>query len=94
MTLDDLREQLKSAFQSYLDYRASMMTGVTDVRTRPTMNMRQCYDFNKKWLEGGGAKPSEKFRKVLDQFILAGDVYYHAKKHGIESAILYRLARQ
>lgn len=93
MTLDDLREQLKDAFDVYLVYRASMMTGATNVRERPAMNMRQCYQFNKNWLEGDGAKPSEKFRKVLDQFIRAGDVYYHAKKHGVESAVLFKLSR-
>lgn len=91
MTLDDLREQLKREFQLYLDYRASMMTGAVHTRPRPALNMRQCYEFNKKWLEAG--QPTPKYRAVLERFIRAGDVYYHAKKHGLESAMLFKLSR-
>lgn len=90
MTLNDLREQLKEAFEEYITYRGQMATGVV-ARGRPALNMRQCYEYNKKWLEA--SQPTPKYRAVLEKFIRAGDVYYHAKKHGLQSAMLFKLSR-
>lgn len=88
--LNDLREKLKVQFALYTKYRAEMSSGKDS--PRPTLDMRRCYLHAKDVLESDHLTP--RYREVLTKFVNAGDVYYHAKKHGVKSAVLYKLGQE
>lgn len=90
MTVNDLREKLKIQFENYVRYRAEMASGRDS--PRPRLEMRRCYLHAKDLLESDHLTP--KYRAVLDKFVKAGDVYYHAKKHGVKSAMMLRLSME
>lgn len=89
--VDDLREQFKAAFEEYVAYRATMMVGKAP--NRPPGTMRQCYEHAKEMLNGN-MRPTTKYNMVLIRLVRAGDVYLHAKKHGIQSAMMFKLSRE
>lgn len=91
MTLNDLREQLKAAYPAARQSYASNLSA--------NHNMRQFWkdvQFYLKWYST---------RQIIDRhaypephssivrFYQAGEIYYHAKQHGIESAVLLKLSR-
>jgi len=89
--VNDLREQFKAAFEEYVAYRATMMTARDP--NRPKGNMRQCYLHAKEMLDGN-MQPTTKYKMVLIRLVRTGDVYLHAKKHGIQSAMMFKLSRE
>lgn len=94
MKVNDLREQFKAAFEEYVAYRATMMVGkAAHEPNRPKGNMRQCYNHAKELLQGD-MRPTTKYKAVLIRLVRTGDVYLHAKEHGIQSAILFKLSRE
>lgn len=92
MTLNDLRENLKKAYEAYIEYRTSNISeDMLRASIRGRKNMREMYDFAKTMTATPGGKTPQ-YYKVLIALVKAGDVYYHAKKHGIESALLFKLS--
>lgn len=92
--VDDLREQFKAAFEEYVAYRATMMVGtMANEPNRPKGNMRQCYQHAKDLLQGD-MRPTTKYKMVLIRLVRAGDVYLHAKAHGMQSAMMFKLSRE
>ena len=90
-TMKALREKTKRACHA-----ARKVTNVVGQSRYEGMNMLEAWRENKRtirpFLEGG-----EESSMVVPQFMLdfhyAGEVYYHAKEHGLQSAMMLRLQR-
>lgn len=96
-TLNDLRERLKEAFEEFVEYRSRHI--LTTDPPRPRTNMLQSYRYSKRLLEwrtinanSAGIRLTSEYTVILRKFVAAGDIYYHAKKHGVKSAMLLKLA--
>lgn len=91
MTLDDLREKTKAA---YLE-AAKVGNGLNQKPRFRDMNMRQAWNENYMVVAPFLIDPDSS--RVVDprllKFHYAGEIYYHAKKHGLTSAMLLRLKR-
>lgn len=90
MTLNDLRERTKTTCHE----ARQIPQGIGKPRWHG-LNMRQAWEENAKtivpFLEAGdaaGVIPSPMVR-----FHLEGEIYYHAKAHGLQSAMMLKLQR-
>lgn len=87
-----LREEYKAAFEKYLGYRSKMIVG-TDLPKRPIASMRTCHKHAKTIISNAPSSlVRAEYREVMDNFVRAGDIYYYAKKHGLNAAMLYKLS--
>ena len=95
MTLGDLRERCKATYA----IAAKVPNGLNSKpRFRRGMNMREAWVqicktvewHNEGIVTGAALKPIQ--QELLD-FYHAGQIYYYAKKHGVDAAMLYRLAQ-
>lgn len=87
-----LREKYKAAFEKYLGYRSGMIVG-TDLPKRPIASMRTCHKHAKTIINN--VPPSlvrSEYREVVCEFVRAGDIFYHAQKHGLNAAMLFKLS--
>ena len=92
MTLEDLREKTKEAC---LRARQADIIGFRGSRFRG-LNMRQAWEENSKvikYLLADGADLNDHLDSALVQFHYAGEIYYHAKEHGLKSAMMLKLQR-
>lgn len=84
ITLDDLREKMKAA---YPDARRWLFTD------SDRASMRQFWDHVDSIIEIHNEQPSGGIiRPDIVRFHRAGLIYYHAKKHGVKSAMLWKLS--
>lgn len=87
MKLKDLREQMKA---SYADARASLAYTGSD-----THNMRQFWKKTCHIVEMNKNLPGDGLlHHNLIKFHRAGLIYYYAKEHSVEAAMLYKLSLQ
>ncbi len=86
-TLNDLREDLKRVFAEYSTYRASM----NPPNGSRNKSMREHYNFCKKVIVKS-PNITARYRDIATRLVRAGDIYYHAKKHGLQSAMLLKLS--
>ena len=94
MTLKDLRERTKRACHEARQVRG----GVTMKPRFGGMNMRQAWEENAKLMRPLLAKMDDNDMSwaphaSLVAFFLEGEIYYHAKEHGLQSAMLLKLSR-
>jgi hypothetical protein len=91
MTIDDLRERTKAACQE-----ARQVTNDMNLkpRFRQGSNMREAWEQNARdlrpWLDAGYPAITT-VNKALIKFYYEGLIYYHAKQHGLKSAMLFKL---
>lgn len=92
MKLRDLRERTKAAHNALLVCRQGLGGG-------PIGNMRETY----RWVEVLAERliandpdltVTSEMRPLIINFYRTGQIYYYAKKHGVEAAMLYRLSSQ
>lgn len=85
MTLNDLREKLKAAYPAARQTFASM--------TSDKANMRQFWVEAMAAMKFNEAVPGGFLHEDLVKFIEAGRIYYHAKDHGLQSAMMLKLSQ-
>lgn len=91
MTLKELRERTKRACHA----ARQVPHGIGKPRFHG-MNMRQAWEDTAKTvcpLLKAGMPALEVLNSDLIQFYREGEIYYHAKNHGIKSAMLLKLSR-
>lgn len=91
MTLKELRERTKQACHE----ARQVPQGIGKPRFHG-MNMRQAWEDSAKTvvpLLKAGLPEIEVLNSDLIVFYREGEIYYHAKKHGIQSAMLLKLSR-
>jgi hypothetical protein len=91
MTLNDLREQTKTAYVAFRYYREKGLD-----QNPEWMNMMEAWRFCWRYYSfGGRLEMGLSFRKEYHHLTMnlakAGDAYYYAKKHGIQATLLRRL---
>ena len=85
MTLNDLREKVKAAYPAARQSFISM--------TSDHANMRQFWlEVAKEIAFAAELPPEIRPVKPLYDFYMAGFIYYHAKKHGLQSAMMLKLS--
>jgi hypothetical protein len=84
MKLSDLRERMKAAYPAARSSYASMTSDRANMREL-WVEIGRVVDLNDQLPGDGGLHPS------ILRFHRAGQLYYHAKKHGVRSAMMMRL---
>lgn len=90
VTLNYLREQTKETYK---------ITREQDTLSWPHrfrgLNMRQAWEKNRELIEPFlESSDLMKFPAHMINFHRAGEIYYHAKEHGLKSAMFLKLQRQ
>jgi hypothetical protein len=91
VTLKDLRERTKRAC-----HEARQVYISPGKRRFEGLNMRQAWEETASTLEAfivAGADATKVIPSPLLQFYREGEIYYHAKKHGMASAMMLKLQR-
>ena len=99
MTLNDLREKLKVSFAAFLDYRVDWGEAAES-----TKNMRQwagwairykrdCEELVEDNVQRDSVQFSNPYHTLVMNLARDGQLYYYAKKHGMDAAMLFKLSQ-
>jgi hypothetical protein len=89
-TLQDLRNNATAAFADFMEYRKEINVLMYKPEPKRPGTMRQVWKRNKRVLNSH--LNADHYNEVLSKLDRACEIYYHAKKYGLQSAMLMKLS--